>query len=107
MTKNECHFERREKSRVLLFRFVLSCGDLSPSENPRGVRDGMSACQFERRENRACDKFPDGYILEITKEELEDLRWKFSTTKLSKTRVLPKAFTEKGLYMLATIVHPV
>ena len=53
------------------------------------------------------NKFPDGYIFEITKEELEDLRWKFSTTKLSKTRVLPKAFTEKGLYMLATIVHPV
>jgi len=50
------------------------------------------------------NKFPDGYIFEITKEELEDLRWKFSTTKLSKTRVLPKAFTEKGLYMLATIV---
>ncbi len=44
-------------------------------------------------------KFPNGYIIRITKEELEGLRWKFSTTKLSKTRVLPKAFTEKGLYM--------
>ncbi len=32
------------------------------------------------------------------------MRWKFSTTKFSKTRVLPKAFTEKGLYMLATIL---
>lgn len=50
------------------------------------------------------DKFPSGYIIEITKEELKNLRWKFSTTKLSKTRVLPKAFTEKGLYMLATIL---
>ncbi|MFH1526495.1 MAG: ORF6N domain-containing protein [Bacteroidota bacterium] len=50
------------------------------------------------------NKFPNGYIFEITTEELEDLRWKFSTTKLSKTRVLPKAFTEKGLYMLATIL---
>ena len=50
------------------------------------------------------NKFPEGYIFEITKEELEGLRWKFSTTKLSKTRVLPKAFTEKGLYMLATIL---
>ena len=38
------------------------------------------------------------------KSEFEDLRWKFSTTKFSKTRVLPKAFTEKGLYMLATIL---
>ncbi len=50
------------------------------------------------------DKFPEGYIFELTKEELGSLRWKFSTTKLSKTRVLPKAFTEKGLYMLATIL---
>ena len=32
------------------------------------------------------------------------MRWKFSITKFSKTRVLPKAFTEKGLYMLATIL---
>jgi len=49
-------------------------------------------------------KFPNGYIFEISKNELEVLRSKFSSTKLSKTRVLPKAFTEKGLYMLATIL---
>lgn len=50
------------------------------------------------------DKFPTGYIFELTKDELEFLRGKFSTAKLSKTRTLPKAFTEKGLYMLATIL---
>ena len=50
------------------------------------------------------DKFPVGYTFELKKSEFEDLRWKFSTTKFSKTRVLPKAFTEKGLYMLATIL---
>jgi hypothetical protein len=50
------------------------------------------------------DKFPGGYTFVINKSEFEDLRWKFSTTKFSKTRVLPKAFTEKGLYMLATIL---
>ena len=33
-----------------------------------------------------------------------DLRSKFSTTKFAKTRALPKAFTEKGLYMIATIL---
>ena len=45
-----------------------------------------------------------GYIFELTQEDLDILRWKFSTTKLSKTRSLPKVFTEKGLYMLATIL---
>jgi len=50
------------------------------------------------------EKFPDGYVFKLTREELTFLRGKFSTTKLSKTRVLPKAFSEKGLYMLATIL---
>ena len=44
------------------------------------------------------DKFPDGYVFEINKTEFEDLRWKFSTAKFAKTRVMPKVFTEKGLY---------
>jgi len=50
------------------------------------------------------DKFPNGYVIELNKIDLEHLRWKFSTAKFTKTRVLPKAFTEKGLYMLATIL---
>ena len=53
------------------------------------------------------EKFPDGYCIRLIGEELNILRTKISTTKLSKTRTLPNAFTEKGLYMLATILHPV
>jgi len=50
------------------------------------------------------EKFPYGYVFELSKSEFEDLRSKFSTANLSKIRTLPKAFTEKGLYMLATIL---
>jgi len=50
------------------------------------------------------DKFPQNYLFELSQDELANLRSKFSTAKLSKTRVAPKAFTEKGLYMLATIL---
>jgi len=50
------------------------------------------------------DKFPDDYLLVLTDDEIQSLRTKFSTTKLTKTRVAPKAFSEKGLYMLATIL---
>lgn len=50
------------------------------------------------------NKFPKGYIMELNDSELKGLRWKNSTTNLSKSRVLPKAFTEKGLYMIATIL---
>jgi hypothetical protein len=50
------------------------------------------------------DKFPKGYILIPGEVEWEILRSKFLTTKYGMTRVMPKAFTEKGLYMLATIL---
>ena len=49
-------------------------------------------------------RFPDGYIIEITKDEFDNLRSKFSTSSWGGRRHLPKAFTEKGLYMLATIL---
>ncbi|MDR1341535.1 MAG: ORF6N domain-containing protein [Prevotellaceae bacterium] len=49
-------------------------------------------------------KFPKGYVFELNSEEFTNLRSKFLTANKAKTRVLPKAFTEKGLYMLATIL---
>jgi len=49
-------------------------------------------------------KFPKGYIIELKDKEFQSLRSKFLTTNFSKTRVLPKVFTEQGLYMLATIL---
>lgn len=50
-------------------------------------------------------KFPNGWVFEINKEELDDLRSKSLTANLPspKSRVMPKAFTERGIYMLATI----
>ena len=51
------------------------------------------------------DKFPSDYMFALDAEELSVLRSNFSTTKISsKSRSIPKAFTEKGLYMLATIL---
>ena len=51
------------------------------------------------------DRFPEGYMFVLSSDEFTDLRSKISTTKIStKSRALPKAFTEKGLYMLATIL---
>ena len=53
------------------------------------------------------EKFPYGYVFELSEPEWDNyLRSKFLTANtLSKSRFLPKAFTEKGLYMLATILR--
>lgn len=50
------------------------------------------------------DKFPDGYLFELTKKEWDSLKSKFSTSIKGGKVKLPTAFTEKGLYMLATIL---
>lgn len=51
------------------------------------------------------DKFPSGFIIELTKEEKEKVVEIFDHLQpLKFTPYLPKAFTERGLYMLATIL---
>jgi phage regulator Rha-like protein len=54
------------------------------------------------------EKFPDGYVFEVTENENKVLRSKLSTLKKlgrgEHSKYLPSAFTEKGLYMLATIL---
>ena len=50
------------------------------------------------------DKFPSGYILELTKQEKKEVIENFDNLKIKFSPTTPKAFTEKGLYMLATIL---
>lgn len=54
------------------------------------------------------EKFPEGYVFQLSREESDSLRSKFSTLEIPErgkfSKYPPKAFTEKGLYMLATIL---
>lgn len=50
------------------------------------------------------DKFPEGYILKLDDQEVTDLRSKFLISSWGGRRNAPTAFTESGLYMLATIL---
>jgi hypothetical protein len=51
------------------------------------------------------DKFPEGFLLLLTKQEKSELVENFHRfAKLKHSTVSPKAFPEKGLYMLATIL---
>ena len=55
------------------------------------------------------EKFPEGFLIELSKEEAAALRSKSSSSEIHSGRghyskYAMKAFTEKGLYMLATIL---
>lgn len=66
---------------------------------------GVETKRINEAVKNNADKFPADYMFTLTENEAIDLRSKISTTKISaKSRTLPKVFTEKGLYMLATIL---
>ena len=51
------------------------------------------------------EKFPEGYIIELDKQEKMEVVKNFDNLEnLLYSPAPPKAFTEKGLYMLATIL---
>ena len=51
------------------------------------------------------EKFPEGYLISLTDSEKEEVVKNFDhLQKLKFSPVLPTAFTERGLYMLATIL---
>lgn len=51
------------------------------------------------------EKFPEGYIIELNEDEKKELVENFHRfNKLKHSTVNPKVFTEKGLYMMATII---
>lgn len=51
------------------------------------------------------DKFPEGFVFELTKEEKTEVVEIFDHLQnLKFSPTLPTAFTERGLYMLATIL---
>ena len=65
---------------------------------------GVQTKEVNQAVRNNLDKFPSDYMFELSKSELRDLRSKILTTKVSqKSRSVTKVFTEKGLYMLATI----
>lgn len=80
----------------LLMNDVAAIYDVEPREVGQAVKNNPM-------------KFPEGYVIDLTKEEADSLKSKFLIleTKGGRGRYSKrgyKVFTEKGLYMLATIL---
>ncbi len=66
---------------------------------------GVTTREINQAVSNNTDKFPDGYIFQIDKEMKNELVKNFDRfNSLKHSTVNPKVFTEKGLYMLATII---
>ena len=66
---------------------------------------GVQTKRVNEAVNNNPEKFPEGYIFELSDNEKNELVENFDRFEKQKhSSVVPKAFTEKGLYMLATIL---
>lgn len=68
---------------------------------------GYETKNFNRQVKNNIEKFDSDFMFELTKDEwAEFLRCKnFTANSFSKSRYLPHAFTEQGIYMLMTVLH--
>ena len=66
---------------------------------------GVETKALKRSVKRNIDRFPEDFLIQITSEDFESLRYHFGTSKRGGVRYLPYAFTENGVAMLSSILN--
>ncbi len=67
---------------------------------------GVETKYLKRQVQRHIERFnEDDFMFILNKDEFENLRRQIGTANFAKTRALPYAFTEQGVYMLATVIN--
>lgn len=66
---------------------------------------GYEVKYLNRQVKRNIERFPEDFMFQVTKEEVEELRCQNVTANINTmSRSLPYVFTEQGIYMLATVL---
>jgi hypothetical protein len=67
----------------------------------------VETAQLKRAVRRNIDRFPDDFMFELTKKELDHWRCQFGTSNSDKMglRHKPMAFTEQGVAMLSSVLR--
>ena len=60
---------------------------------------------LNRAVKRNSDRFPDDFMFQLTRDEFENLRFHFGTSRWGGQRYLPYAFTENGVAMLSSMLN--
>jgi hypothetical protein len=68
---------------------------------------GVETKQLKQAVKRNIERFPDDFMFQLTREELENWRSQFVTSKADKMglRYSPMAFTEQGVAMLSSVLR--
>ncbi|EIK85116.1 ORF6N domain-containing protein [Gardnerella pickettii] len=68
------------------------------------VIHGYTTARFNEQVKNNIEKFDNDFMFQLSKSELEYLQSNFLTANISsKSRSLPYAFTEQGIYILTAV----
>jgi hypothetical protein len=65
----------------------------------------VDTSQLTRQVRRNIERFPEDFMFQLTKEELQNLMCQIGISSWGGTRKLPYAFTEQGVAMLSGVLH--
>ncbi|NPA55868.1 MAG: ORF6N domain-containing protein, partial [Epsilonproteobacteria bacterium] len=65
---------------------------------------GVETRRINEQVKRNIERFDDDFMFQLTNEEFENLKSHFATSSWGGVRKLPYAFSEQGVYMLATVL---
>ena len=60
---------------------------------------------LNRAVKRNIKRFPEDFMFQLSKKELDNLRFHFGTSRWGGQRYLPYAFTENGVAMLSSVLN--
>ncbi|MBQ9928875.1 MAG: ORF6N domain-containing protein [Lachnospiraceae bacterium] len=66
---------------------------------------GYEVKRLNEQVKRNINRFPEDFMFQISREEEENLKSQIATSSWGGKRKLPYAFTEQGIYMLATVLR--
>lgn len=65
---------------------------------------GVETRRLNEQVKRNIERFPDDFMFQLRKDELDNLMSHFATSSWGGTRKLPYAFTEQGIAMLSSVL---
>lgn len=66
---------------------------------------GVSTGNLNKAVNRNKERFPEDFMVELSLEEFNNLKFHFGTSSWGGTRKPPRAFTEQGIPMLSSVLN--
>jgi hypothetical protein len=65
----------------------------------------VSTTNLNKAVSRNLGRFPEDFMFQLSKEELNNLIFQFGTSSWGGIRKVPRAFTEQGVAMISGVLH--